>query len=45
MRTALLILALVGFTGLAAIDLSNGEWRTGIPGALLVIVNGMLLWR
>lgn len=45
MRLALLAIALVGFTGLAALDLSAGQWRTGVPGLLLVVVNGMLLWR
>lgn len=45
LRLVLLSMALVGFAGLAVIDLSNGQWRTGIPGALLVVVNGMLLWR
>lgn len=45
MRLAFLIIALAGFTGLAAMDLSGGYWRTGVPGLLLVVVNGMLLWR
>lgn len=43
-RTALLLLALVGFTGLALIDLTHGAYRTGLAGALLVLVNGLLLW-
>jgi hypothetical protein len=42
-RTALLLIALAGFAGLAVIDLMAGNWRIGIPALLLVIVNGMLL--
>jgi len=44
MRHGLLIMALLGFAGLAIIDLSNDQWRTGVAGALLVLVNGLLLW-
>lgn len=43
MRTALLLMALLGFAGLAAIDLAHGELRTGVAALLLVIVNGLLL--
>lgn len=34
-----LVLALVGFAGLAAFDLSHGQIRTGVAGWLLVVVN------
>lgn len=39
MRTIALVMALVGFAGLAVIDLTHGSARTGVAGALLVIVN------
>lgn len=42
-RTFLLCMALVGFAGLAIIDLTHGHYRTGAAGGPLVIVNALLL--
>lgn len=43
MRTALLICCLGGFLALGALDLAEGNVRSGVAAVCLFVANGLLL--
>lgn len=43
MRPALVVLAVLAFAALGALDCASGAWRTGVAALLLAAVNGLLL--
>lgn len=44
MRIALVLIVVIVFILLGAMDLAAGGWRTGTASVLLAFVNGLLLW-
>lgn len=45
MRTALMWIMVLSFFGVAACDLRAGEWRLGLAGLLLGVVQLMVFYR
>ena len=43
MRFAFYVLAIVGFTALALVDLADGHLKTGVASLLLAVANALLL--
>ena len=45
MRIALMWIMVLSFSGLGACDLWAGEWRMGVVGLLLGVVQLLVFWR
>ena len=45
MRTVLMWIMVLSFFGLGACDLRAGEWRMGIVGLMLGVVQLLVFWR